>query len=158
MEEQQLIDELMSWITTEEEILIELDSIPLPDDYDALFTLIEEHKQRQEKATFKQPDFDKIVKSAKRTSPDKRRSIRTPGKVHDCSSSGKEFLNPRVAQLSKRWQELWLALMERMKKLQKSLDDVRIVSLLLFILFFFWKKAISNRRAQLSEVVCMLQK
>ena len=125
IEEETLVDELMTWIVTEEEALVEVESIPLPDDYDALFAMLEEHKKRQGKATAKQPDYDKILKNAKKSSPDKRRSVRTPGRAHhDCQP--KEFVNPRVTQLSKKWQQLWLNLMERMKKLQKKLDDIRI--------------------------------
>ena len=117
----------MAWIVTEEAALAEVETLPLPDDYDALFALLEEHKVRQGNATSKQPDYDKVVKNAKKISLDKRRSVRTPGKAHD-ACTGKEFLNPRISQLSKRWQQLWLNLMERMKKLQKRLDDIRIVS------------------------------
>ena len=125
MQEETLIDELVQWIATEEEDLVNVDSIPLPDDYDALFELLQEHKSRHEKATTKQPDYDKIMKSAKKLPGDKRRSVRTPGKAHQ-NGGPKEFSNPRVSQLSKRWQQLWLNLMDRMKRLQKHLDDIRI--------------------------------
>ena len=110
----------MAWIVNEEAALVEVETIPLPDDYDALFRLLEEHKERQQKATAKQPDYDKVVKSAKKVLPDKRRAVRTPGKAHD-ACTGKEFLNPRISQLAKRWQQLWLNLMDRMKRLQKNL-------------------------------------
>ena len=125
IKEETLIDELMEWIVTEEEALVEIENIPLPEDYDALFVMLQEHKARHEKATTKQPDYDKIIKNAKRLSSDKRRSVRTPGKAH-LDSGVKEFSNPRVSQLSQRWRQLWLNLMERMKRLQKYLDDIRI--------------------------------
>lgn len=139
MKEETLIDELTAWITAEEEALMEMESIPLPDDFNAMFDMYEEHRKRQEMATAKQLDYDKVVKNAKRLSPDRRRAVRTPGRAqHDCTA--KEFSNPRVAQLSKRWQQLWLNLMERMKKLQKKLDDIRIVSNHKYSLFTPWRK------------------
>ena len=127
VKEEVMIDELTAWIVTEEETLVEIESIPLPDDYNALFEMLEEHKKKQEGASAKQPCYDKIVKNAKRSSPDKRRTTRTAGRAqHDFTP--KEFSNARIAQLSKIWQQLWLHLMERMKKLQKELDEIRIVS------------------------------
>ena len=123
--EEILIDELMKWIATEEEALVEIENIPLPDDYNALFNMLQEHKCRQANAFEKQSDYDKIMRNAKRVSGEKRKSAKAPGKVHH-EAGPKEFSNPRVGQLSKGWQQLWLNLMERMKRLQKKLDDIRI--------------------------------
>eukprot|EP00794_Sanderia_malayensis_P004728 gene4728-5351_t len=126
VEEQRLIAELMQWIATEEEMLNESETMPLPDDYDALHKMLEELTKRQEEALSKQPEYDKVVKNAKRASSSKKKvpSIKHPGRHHDVN--GKEFLNPRVTQLAKRWQHLFLAQMERSMKLKKKLNDIRI--------------------------------
>ncbi len=123
-----MIEELMVWIATEEEILIESENMPLPDDYDKLHEMLEELNQKQEEALSKQPDYDKVIKNAKKAPLSKKKipSIKTPGRQHDVN--GKEYLNPRVTQLAKRWQHLFLAQMERSIKLKKKLNDIRIVS------------------------------
>ena len=128
VDEQRLIEELMAWITSEEELLIESENVPLQDDYDTLHAMLEDVKRKLDDASSKQPDYDKVLKSAKKVPFEKKRvsAIKTPGRAHNVQ--GKEYLNPRVTQLAKRWQHLWLAQMDRLSKLQKKLDAIRIVS------------------------------
>ena len=126
--EQRLIEILMMWITEEETIIIEREKIPLPDDYDAVHALLEEHKQSQTSATSKQTDYDQVTKHAKkRVGAERRRipSVRTPGKGHE-GSFIKEYCSPAVTQLAKRWQHLWLLLMDRLIRLQAKQDEIRI--------------------------------
>ena len=124
--EQKLIETLMGWIINEETTIIAREKIPLPSEYDAVHALLEEHKQMQEEATKKQGDYDKVTKHAKkRLAADRRRAPKTPGKGRE-GSFIKEYLNPAVSQLAKRWQNLWLLLMDRLIRLQAKLDEIRI--------------------------------
>ena len=124
--EQKLIEILMSWIINEETTIIEREKIPLPEEYDAVHALLEEHKQVQEEATKKQDDYDKVTKHAKkRMGTERRKAPKTPGKGRELSFI-KEYLNPAVTQLAKRWQNLWLLLMDRLIRLQAKLDEIRI--------------------------------
>lgn len=124
--EQELIEMLMSWIIKEETILIEREKQPLPDDYDTVHSLYEEHKEMQKNATGKQTDYDQVTKNAKkRIGQERRRPAKTPGKGRE-GSFIKEYLNPAVTQLAKRWQSLWLLLMDRVIRLQARLDEIRI--------------------------------
>ncbi len=65
-EEQRLVEELMAWIAFEEEKLMESENIPLPEDYDTLYKMLEDFTRKQEEATSKQPDYDKVIKNAKK--------------------------------------------------------------------------------------------
>lgn len=124
--EQKLIETLMSWIINEETTIIEREKIPLPDEYDAVHVLLEEHKNVQQEATKKQDDYDKVTKHAKkRIGAERRRAPKTPGKGRE-GSFIKEYMNPAVTQLAKRWQNLWLLLMDRLIRLQAKLDEIRI--------------------------------
>ena len=124
--EQKLIETLMSWIINEETTIIEREKIPLPTEYDAVHALLEEHKQMQEEATKKQDGYDKVTKHAKkRLGTERRRAPKTPGKGRE-GSFIKEYYNPAVTQLAKRWQNLWLLLMDRLIRLQAKLDEIRI--------------------------------
>ncbi len=124
--EQRLIEILMIWIAEEETIIIEREKMPLPDDYDAVYALLEEHKQLQTESTSKQTDYDQVTKHAKKkTGPDRRRTVKTPGRGHE-GSFIKEYVSPAVTQLAKRWQNLWLLLMDRQMRLQAKLDEIRI--------------------------------
>ena len=124
--EQKLIETLMSWIINEETTIIEREEIPLPEAYDAVHTLLEEHKGVQQEATKKQDDYDKVTKHAKkRIGSERRRLPKTPGRGRE-GSFIKEYMNPAVTQLAKRWQNLWLLLMDRLIRLQARLDEIRI--------------------------------
>lgn len=124
--EQKLIETLMGWIINEETTIIEREKIPLPSEYDAVHALLEEHRQMQETATKKQDDYDIVTKHAKkRVGTERRRAPKTPGKGRE-GSFIKEYLNPTVTQLAKRWQNLWLLLMDRLIRLQAKLDEIRI--------------------------------
>ncbi len=124
--EQRMIEILMIWITEEETIIMEREKMPLPDDYDAVYALLEEHKQLQTESTSKQTDYDQVTKHAKKKSgPDRRKALRTPGRGRE-GSFVKEYVSPAVTQLAKRWQNLWLLLMDRQIRLQAKLDEIRI--------------------------------
>ena len=132
LEEQRLLEILLMWITEQETTLMERETMPLPEDYNVLTELLDGHKLIQEEATTKQPDVDRVTKHAKRKPvPEKSRlpSYRTPGRPGSMQRSGswvKEYLNPGVTQLVKRWQHLWLLLINRNRRLQDKLDEIRI--------------------------------
>lgn len=66
-EEQSMMEELLQWIGEKEEVLIEKESEPIPDDdYEQVMKLLDEHKDFQEEMAKKQPTYDKLTKSVKR--------------------------------------------------------------------------------------------
>ena len=124
--EQKLVELLSGWIIVKESVIVDREKIPLPDDYDVVHALFEEHKLLQEEATGKQSDYDKVTKHAKkRIGQERKRATRTPSRGREASFV-KEYLNPAVTQLAKRWQNLWLLLMDRLIRLQAKLDEIRI--------------------------------
>ena len=129
LEEQRLIEILMIWITEQEIIIEEREKIPLVEDYNVLNELMNEHKVTQAEADGKQPDYVKITKNAKKKPlTDRQRHAMTHNKGRLSSGpESKEFANPQVTQLSKRWQHYWLILMERYRKLQAALEQIRLV-------------------------------
>ena len=62
-----MMEELLQWIGEKEEILIEKENEPIPDDdYEQVMTLLEDHKGFQEEMAKKQPTYDRLTKSVKR--------------------------------------------------------------------------------------------
>ena len=121
-EEEGLIEILIEWITEQETILHEHEAIPLPEDYDLVSKLLDQHKQMQGGAEHKQPSYNRVVKRAKR----KPITDRQRQKGRGSAAPQREFFNPKVEHLSKRWQHLWLILMNRFRRINDSLNDIRI--------------------------------
>lgn len=62
-----MMEELLKWIGDKEEILIEKENEPIPDDdYEEVMKLLEDHKGFQEEMAKKQPTYDRLTKSVKR--------------------------------------------------------------------------------------------
>ena len=62
-----MMEELLQWIGEKEEVLIEKENEPIPDDdYEQVMKLLEEHKGFQEEMAKKQPTYDRLTKSVKR--------------------------------------------------------------------------------------------
>uniref|UniRef100_A0A8C5XAK2 Uncharacterized protein n=1 Tax=Malurus cyaneus samueli TaxID=2593467 RepID=A0A8C5XAK2_9PASS len=123
----ELLEELLAWIQWAETTLIQRDQDPLPQNIEQVKALISEHQSFMEEMTRKQPDVDRVTKTYKRkaTEPphgpfiDKSRS-NTPPSMPIISQS--ETKNPRINQLSARWQQVWLLALERQRKLNDALD------------------------------------
>uniref|UniRef100_A0A8C5UGF2 MACF1 n=1 Tax=Malurus cyaneus samueli TaxID=2593467 RepID=A0A8C5UGF2_9PASS len=130
----ELLEELLAWIQWAETTLIQRDQDPLPQNIEQVKALISEHQSFMEEMTRKQPDVDRVTKTYKRkaTEPphgpfiDKSRSNRkslgqaAPPSMPIISQS--ETKNPRINQLSARWQQVWLLALERQRKLNDALD------------------------------------
>ncbi|POI32918.1 hypothetical protein CIB84_003330, partial [Bambusicola thoracicus] len=148
----ELLEELLAWIQWAETTLIQRDQEPAPQNIDQVKALITEHQSFMEEMTRKQPDVDRVTKTYKRkaTEPphgaliDKSRSNRksltqaAPPSMPIISQS--ETKNPRINQLSARWQQVWLLALERQRKLNDALD--RLEELKEFANFDFdvWRK------------------
>ncbi|KAJ7399747.1 microtubule-actin cross-linking factor 1-like [Pitangus sulphuratus] len=148
----ELLEELLAWIQWAETTLIQRDQEPMPQNIDQVKGLISEHQSFMEEMTRKQPDVDRVTKTYKRkaTEPphgpfiDKSRSNRkslgqaAPPSMPIISQS--ETKNPRINQLSARWQQVWLLALERQRKLNDALD--RLEELKEFANFDFdvWRK------------------
>ncbi|KFM11305.1 Microtubule-actin cross-linking factor 1, partial [Aptenodytes forsteri] len=114
----ELLEELLAWIQWAETTLIQRDQEPMPQNIDQVKALISEHQSFMEEMTRKQPDVDRVTKTYKRkaTEPphgpfiEKSRSNRkslsqaAPPSMPIISQS--ETKNPRINQLSARWQQL----------------------------------------------------
>uniref|UniRef100_A0A8C3H3R0 Microtubule actin crosslinking factor 1 n=1 Tax=Corvus moneduloides TaxID=1196302 RepID=A0A8C3H3R0_CORMO len=150
----ELLEELLAWIQWAETTLIQRDQDPVPQNIDQVKALISEHQSFMEEMTRKQPDVDRVTKTYKRkaTEPphgpfiDKSRSNRkslgqaAPPSMPIISQS--ETKNPRINQLSARWQQVWLLALERQRKLNDALDRLEEVTLKEFANFDFdvWRK------------------
>ncbi|KAI1231178.1 hypothetical protein IHE44_0008113 [Lamprotornis superbus] len=148
----ELLEELLAWIQWAETTLIQRDQDPMPQNIDQVKALISEHQSFMEEMTRKQPDVDRVTKTYKRkaTEPphgpfiDKSRSNRkslgqaAPPSMPIITQS--ETKNPRINQLSARWQQVWLLALERQRKLNDALD--RLEELKEFANFDFdvWRK------------------
>ncbi|XP_068773807.1 microtubule-actin cross-linking factor 1 isoform X11 [Struthio camelus] len=148
----ELLEELLAWIQWAETTLIQQDQEPMPQNIDQVKALIAEHQSFMEEMTRKQPDVDRVTKTYKRkaTEPthgpfiEKSRSNRkslsqaAPPTMPIISQS--ETKNPRINQLSARWQQVWLLALERQRKLNDALD--RLEELKEFANFDFdvWRK------------------
>ncbi|XP_021231070.1 microtubule-actin cross-linking factor 1 isoform X12 [Numida meleagris] len=148
----ELLEELLAWIQWAETTLIQRDQEAMPQNIDQVKALITEHQSFMEEMTRKQPDVDRVTKTYKRkaTEPphgafiDKSRSNRkslpqaAPPTMPIISQS--ETKNPRINQLSARWQQVWLLALERQRKLNDALD--RLEELKEFANFDFdvWRK------------------
>ncbi|XP_060114432.1 microtubule-actin cross-linking factor 1 isoform X17 [Heteronotia binoei] len=148
----ELLEELLAWIQWAETTLIQRDQDPMPQNIEQVKALITEHQSFMEEMTRKQPDVDRVTKTYKRkaTEPthgpftEKSRSNRkslsqtAPPPMPILSQS--EAKNPRINQLSARWQQVWLLALERQRKLNDALD--RLEELKEFANFDFdvWRK------------------
>ncbi|XP_064028762.1 microtubule-actin cross-linking factor 1 isoform X9 [Pogoniulus pusillus] len=148
----ELLEELLAWIQWAETTLIQRDQEPMPQNIDQVKALISEHQSFMEEMTRKQPDVDRVTKTYKRKASepphgpfsDKSRSNRkslsqaAPPSMPIISQS--ETKNPRINQLSARWQQVWLLALERQRKLNDALD--RLEELKEFANFDFdvWRK------------------
>ncbi|XP_042649670.1 microtubule-actin cross-linking factor 1 isoform X9 [Tyto alba] len=148
----ELLEELLAWIQWAETTLIQRDQEPMPQNIEQVKALISEHQSFMEEMTRKQPDVDRVTKTYKRkaTEPphgpfiEKSRSNRkslsqaAPPSMPIISQS--ETKNPRINQLSARWQQVWLLALERQRKLNDALD--RLEELKEFANFDFdvWRK------------------
>ncbi|XP_054079582.1 microtubule-actin cross-linking factor 1 isoform X15 [Rissa tridactyla] len=148
----ELLEELLAWIQWAETTLIQRDQEPMPQNIDQVKALISEHQSFMEEMTRKQPDVDRVTKTYKRKATEtphgpfseKSRSNRkslsqaAPPSMPIISQS--ETKNPRINQLSARWQQVWLLALERQRKLNDALD--RLEELKEFANFDFdvWRK------------------
>ncbi|XP_034269161.1 microtubule-actin cross-linking factor 1 isoform X20 [Pantherophis guttatus] len=146
----ELLEELLAWIQWAEATLIQRDQEP--QNIEQVKALIAEHQSFMEEMTRKQPDVDRVTKTYKRktTEPahgpfmEKSRSNRKP--LNQAAPpplpilSQSEAKNPRINQLSARWQQVWLLALERQRKLNDALD--RLEELKEFANFDFdvWRK------------------
>uniref|UniRef100_A0A8C3VFF4 Microtubule actin crosslinking factor 1 n=1 Tax=Catharus ustulatus TaxID=91951 RepID=A0A8C3VFF4_CATUS len=145
----ELLEELLAWIQWAETTLIQRDQDPMPQNIDQVKALISEHQSFMEEMTRKQPDVDRVTKTYKRkaTEPphgpfiDKsRKSLGQAAPPSMPIISQSETKNPRINQLSARWQQVWLLALERQRKLNDALD--RLEELKEFANFDFdvWRK------------------
>uniref|UniRef100_A0A8B9Z505 Microtubule actin crosslinking factor 1 n=1 Tax=Buteo japonicus TaxID=224669 RepID=A0A8B9Z505_9AVES len=146
----ELLEELLAWIQWAETTLIQRDQEPMPQNIDQVKALISEHQSFMEEMTRKQPDVDRVTKTYKRKATEpphgpfieksRRKSLSqaTPPSMPIISQS--ETKNPRINQLSARWQQVWLLALERQRKLNDALD--RLEELKEFANFDFdvWRK------------------
>ncbi|XP_019403107.1 PREDICTED: microtubule-actin cross-linking factor 1 isoform X13 [Crocodylus porosus] len=141
----ELLEELLAWIQWAETTLIQRDQEPMPQNIEQVKALISEHQLFMEEMTRKQPDVDRVTKTYKRkaTEPthgpfiEKSRSNRkslsqtAPPTMPIISQS--ETKNPRINQLSARWQQVWLLALERQRRLNDALDRLEEVATSTFL-------------------------
>ncbi|XP_067390081.1 microtubule-actin cross-linking factor 1 isoform X15 [Emydura macquarii macquarii] len=148
----ELLEELLAWIQWAETTLIQRDQEPMPQNIDQVKALISEHQSFMEEMTRKQPDVDRVTKTYKRKATEpahgpfieksraNRKSLSQTAPPPMPILSQSETKNPRINQLSARWQQVWLLALERQRKLNDTLD--RLEELKEFANFDFdvWRK------------------
>ncbi|XP_043854391.1 microtubule-actin cross-linking factor 1-like isoform X18 [Dromiciops gliroides] len=148
----ELLEELLAWIQWAETTLIQRDQEPTPQNIDRVKSLIAEHQAFMEEMTRKQPDVDRVTKTYKRKaiepthapfiekSRSNRKSLSQAAPPPMPLLSQSEAKNPRIHQLSARWQQVWLLALDRQRKLNDMLD--RLEELKEFANFDFdvWRK------------------
>uniref|UniRef100_A0A8B9NSX0 Microtubule actin crosslinking factor 1 n=1 Tax=Accipiter nisus TaxID=211598 RepID=A0A8B9NSX0_9AVES len=141
----ELLEELLAWIQWAETTLIQRDQEPMPQNIDQVKALISEHQSFMEEMTRKQPDVDRVTKTYKRKATEPPHGPFIEKSRSNSMSlmpiiSQSETKNPRINQLSARWQQVWLLALERQRKLNDALD--RLEELKEFANFDFdvWRK------------------
>nr|XP_033809536.1 microtubule-actin cross-linking factor 1 isoform X12 [Geotrypetes seraphini] len=149
----ELLEELLTWIQWAETTLMQQDQEPIPQNIDQVKVMISEHQSFMEEMTRKQPDVDKITKTHKRRTTDpnhapfieksrsSRKSINQASPLPPLSHlSQAETKNPRINQLSARWQQVWLLALERQRKLNDALDRLEELKEFANFDFDIWRK------------------
>ncbi|XP_009984863.1 PREDICTED: microtubule-actin cross-linking factor 1-like, partial [Tauraco erythrolophus] len=148
----ELLEELLAWIQWAETTLIQRDQEAMPQNIEQVKALISEHQSFMEEMTRKQPDVDRVTKTYKRKATEpphgpfieksrgNRKSLSQAAPPSMPIISQSETKNPRINQLSARWQQVWLLALERQRKLNDALD--RLEELKEFANFDFdvWRK------------------
>uniref|UniRef100_A0A670ZXR1 Microtubule actin crosslinking factor 1 n=1 Tax=Pseudonaja textilis TaxID=8673 RepID=A0A670ZXR1_PSETE len=136
----ELLEELLAWIQWAEATLIQRDQEP--QNIEQVKALIAEHQSFMEEMTRKQPDVDRVTKTYKRkvTEPTHGKPLNQAAPPPLPILLQAEAKNPRINQLSARWQQVWLLALERQRKLNDALD--RLEELKEFANFDFdvWRK------------------
>ncbi|KAM4795882.1 microtubule-actin cross-linking factor 1 [Rhinophrynus dorsalis] len=147
----ELLDELLSWIQWAETTLIQRDQEPMPQNIDQVKALICEHQAFMEEMTQKQPDVDRVTKTYKRKTTDpthasfndktrnRKLTVQNAPPVLPLLSQS-ETKNPRINQLSARWQQVWLLALERQRKLNDALDRLEELKEFANFDFDIWRK------------------
>ena len=60
------------------------------------------------------------------TTPDKSMTAAGNNRCNGVTTPDREYVNDAVAQLAQRWQQYWIRMMERKRKLQEALEQVLI--------------------------------
>ena len=124
VEEETVTLKLLEWITEQKVALQENDRAPVPDDFEILSKMLENHHAFQKDVEIKQLSYDNVIKNAKRKPlNEQQRRAMTP---RSKGSDKRDFLNPNVDLLSRRWKKFWLAIISRRNVLQDRLDEIRI--------------------------------
>ncbi|XP_074790600.1 microtubule-actin cross-linking factor 1 isoform X8 [Natator depressus] len=148
----ELLEELLAWIQWAETTLIQRDQEPMPQNIDQVKALIFEHQSFMEEMTQKQPDVDRVTKTYKRKATEpahgpfieksrsNRKSLSHPAPPPMPVLSQSETKNPRINQLSARWQQVWLLALERQRKLNDTLDRLEELKEFANFDFDIWRK------------------
>uniref|UniRef100_A0A8C8SX39 Microtubule actin crosslinking factor 1 n=1 Tax=Pelusios castaneus TaxID=367368 RepID=A0A8C8SX39_9SAUR len=146
----ELLEELLAWIQWAETTLIQRDQEPMPQNIDQVKALITEHQVSfMEEMTRKQPDVDRVTKTYKRKTTEpthgpfiekSRKSLSQTAPPPMPILSQSETKNPRINQLSARWQQVWLLALERQRKLNDTLDRLEELKEFANFDFDIWRK------------------
>uniref|UniRef100_A0A8C4YTE3 Microtubule actin crosslinking factor 1 n=1 Tax=Gopherus evgoodei TaxID=1825980 RepID=A0A8C4YTE3_9SAUR len=146
----ELLEELLAWIQWAETTLIQRDQEPMPQNIEQVKALISEHQSFMEEMTRKQPDVDRVTKTYKRKATEpahgpfieksRRKSLSHTAPPPMPVFSQSETKNPRINQLSARWQQVWLLALERQRKLNDTLDRLEELKEFANFDFDIWRK------------------
>uniref|UniRef100_A0A8C3FQD0 Microtubule actin crosslinking factor 1 n=1 Tax=Chrysemys picta bellii TaxID=8478 RepID=A0A8C3FQD0_CHRPI len=141
----ELLEELLAWIQWAETTLIQRDQEPTPQNIDQVKALISEHQSFMEEMTRKQPDVDRVTKTYKRKATEPAHGpfiekSRSNSMFANYFLSQSETKNPRINQLSARWQQVWLLALERQRKLNDALDRLEELKEFANFDFDIWRK------------------
>ncbi|KAM6458463.1 microtubule-actin cross-linking factor 1, isoforms 6/7-like isoform 1-T3 [Liasis olivaceus] len=167
---QEQLERLSDWVTAAEESLSLRDREPVPEDAGQLEELWCQHTVFMQELSHKQPEVEEVTKSCRRertsapggTAP----SLKCPSGQRGASRAfpgpplvpleDPEPQRPLLAQLVHRWQRLWLAALDRQRRLQSSQQRLRELEELACFDFGVWRKRylqwISHRKSRVLDV------
>ncbi|XP_039595753.1 microtubule-actin cross-linking factor 1, isoforms 1/2/3/5 isoform X3 [Polypterus senegalus] len=147
MNNAELLEQLLSWLQWAETTLIQRDQELLPQNIDQVKGLITEHQSFMEEMTRKQPDVDKVTKTYKRKANDSSQDKSQTRKFFSRGilvvlppNTQAETKNPKLTQLSARWQQVWLLALDRQRKLNDALDRLEELKEFANFDFDMWRK------------------
>ncbi|XP_044309192.1 dystonin-like, partial [Varanus komodoensis] len=161
---QEEVARLFDWVAAAEESLSLRDREPLPEDAEQLEELSSQHAVFVEELARKQPEVEKLAKGCTRPAPPEpgggpgapRSCLPLPARNLAAALEGPAPQSPPLAQLAHRWQQLWLAALDRQYRLQHSRQRLQELEEFSHFDFTVWRKRylqwIGHRKSRVLDV------
>ncbi|XP_052813001.1 microtubule-actin cross-linking factor 1, isoforms 1/2/3/4/5-like isoform X2 [Mya arenaria] len=131
-----LVEELLSWLTEAQVLLVTKEKDPIPDDLSVVETLCKEHSEFHEDINLKNADVERLTKILQHEpkSPGGPRAFGSHSRLNEIDTH-----NPRVIALQNRWRMVWRMSVDRKKNLDDALDTLMEMESIKNFDFELWK-------------------